>query len=188
MIRSMLATGRGRLGLSVVLLALCGAAGAQTSPMSVYLEAGRAPHDGADTNTATVGLRVPTPATFFGGRMTLSVDTYLSQWKTHAAPGADSHFTQIGVVPMFRYKFGETKTAWFVEGGVGASYLTSDYHSTRREFSTRWNFSDHLGVGRSFGVDGRHELGLYVKHVSNAGLKEPNPGETFYMLRYAYAL
>ena len=190
MIRSMVAAGRGRLGLAAVLVAMCatGAAQAQTSPVSVYLEAGRAPHDGANTNTATVGVRVPTPATFFEGRVTLAVDAYVSGWKTNPVPGADSRLTQIGVVPMFRYKLSESKAAWFVEGGVGASYLTSGYRSLRKEFSTRWNFSDHLGVGRSFGADGRHELGLYVKHVSNAGLKEPNPGETFYLLRYAYAL
>jgi len=27
---------------------------------------------------------------------------------------------------------------------------------------------------------------LRVQHFSNAGIKEPNPGETFYKVRYAY--
>jgi len=38
-----------------------------------------------------------------------------------------------------------------------------------------------------FGAQHEQELGLYVKHVSNAGLKKPNPGETFLELRYAHA-
>jgi len=29
-------------------------------------------------------------------------------------------------------------------------------------------------------------VGLYVKHVSNAGLRQPNPGESFVQLRYIY--
>lgn len=75
---------------------------------------------------------------------------------------------------------------WFVEGGIGLAYLNEPYRNASKEFGTQWNFSDHLGVGRSFGADRQHELGVYVKHVSNAGVRKPNPGETFAQLRYAY--
>jgi len=44
---------------------------------------------------------------------------------------------------------------------------------------------DVAGVGRSFGADRRRELSLRLSHSSNAGIKEPNPGETFLQLRYA---
>ena len=36
----------------------------------------------------------------------------------------------------------------------------------------------------SFGARGEHEVSLRLQHFSNAGIKHPNPGETFVRLRY----
>ncbi|WP_394787204.1 acyloxyacyl hydrolase [Rhodoferax sp.] len=168
--------------------AICSSAHAAepTSP-SVYLEAGRAFLKNSDTDTLTIGLRLPMQSTFWDGRITGSWDLYLSDWKADAPPGQRSNFTQIGLVPMFRYRLDGGQSPWFVEGGIGVSYLNETYRTVDKEFSTQWNFSDHIGVGRSFGADRRQELGLYVKHVSNAGTRSPNPGETFLQLRYGYA-
>ena len=60
------------------------------------------------------------------------------------------------------------------------------YTTPDRGFSTRFNFVSQLGVGRSFGNDGRHELSVRVQHHSNGGIRSPNPGEDFVQLRYAY--
>lgn len=157
---------------------------AQSGP-GLYLEAGEARHEGATTDALTLGVRLPTDLRFFGGRLALSVDGYASRWHAEALPGERDNFTQLGLVPMLRWRFDEGRSPWFVEGGVGVSYLMDSYRTRTKTFGSRWNFSDHLGVGYSFG---RHEIGVYVKHVSNAGLKDPNPGETFYQLRYGYAL
>jgi lipid A 3-O-deacylase len=35
------------------------------------------------------------------------------------------------------------------------------------------------------GQQRQHELQLRLEHVSNAGIKEPNPGANFVQLRYA---
>lgn len=156
--------------------------------LSVYVEAGQARHRGASTDSATLGLRVPTTHRFFAGRLSLAVDAYVSYWHADALPGERESFGQVGIVPMFRWRFDQGRSPWFVEAGVGASYLTQGYRTQTKTFGTRWNFSDHLGVGLNLGDQRRHELGLYVKHVSNAGLSHPNPGETFYLLRYGYAL
>jgi lipid A 3-O-deacylase len=171
-------------------LAAAGSACAQGAPqgLGVYLEAGQARHHGAETDALTLGVRAPTGVHFFSGRMTLAVDAYVSRWHAEPLPGDRDSFTQLGLVPMLRWRFDEGRSPWFVEGGVGVSYLVDGYRTRTKEFGSRWNFSDHLGVGVNFGPQRRHELGLYVKHVSNAGLDKPNPGETFYMLRYAYAL
>jgi hypothetical protein len=59
------------------------------------------------------------------------------------------------------------------------------YRTPAKEFGTRFNFVDTAGVGRSFGAQRKHELGLRLVHMSNAGIKEPNPGENFLQLRYA---
>lgn len=176
-------------------LALCLAAtlSAQAQNASLhrpvlYLEAGQARHDGAQVDSFTLGLRTPTNVRFFDGRLTLAVDAYYSWWHADALPGERDRFSQIGLVPMLRWRFDEGRSPLFVEAGIGASYLVDGYRTRTKEFGSRWNFSDHLGVGFNFGAQRRHELGVYVKHVSNAGLANPNPGETFYLLRYGVML
>jgi lipid A 3-O-deacylase len=49
----------------------------------------------------------------------------------------------------------------------------------RREFSTRFQFGEFIGAGVLFGP--RRELGVGVRlqHVSNGGIRNPNPGLTF---------
>jgi lipid A 3-O-deacylase len=59
------------------------------------------------------------------------------------------------------------------------------FRTQDKEFSTAFNFVDVIGVGRSIGADRRQELSLRISHISNAGIKKPNPGEEFLQLRYA---
>ncbi|MDB5847400.1 MAG: hypothetical protein JWP29_1152 [Rhodoferax sp.] len=163
------------------------ASAAEPQGLTVYVEGGKsAKTDGRATDTATIGLRIPTQTSFWGGSLSLAFDVYASQWRSDEVAGTRTQFTQLGVVPMFRYRFDAGQSPWFIDAGVGVSWLDGHYRRGNEEFSTEWNFSDHLGVGRNFGADNRHELGVYVKHVSNASIKSPNPGETFYQLRYGY--
>ena len=164
----------------------CATHAAEPQGPGIYLESGRVVDGSVHTSMTAVGVRSSVTHTFWEGHISLRWDIYLSEWRTYAAPSGRRHFTQAGVVPMFRYRFDRGASPWFVEGGVGLSYLSASYSNRVKEFSTQWNFSDHLGVGRNFGIDRQHELGLYVKHVSNAGIKSPNPGETFVQLRYGY--
>jgi lipid A 3-O-deacylase len=65
--------------------------------------------------------------------------------------------------------------------------MDRNYETPRKRFSTRWNFYDMVGVGHTYGgPQERHEVGLRLVHTSNAGIKNPNPGENFLQLRYAY--
>ena len=60
------------------------------------------------------------------------------------------------------------------------------YKTPDRTFSTAFQFTEVLGVGRSFCENGKHELTLRLQHFSNAGIKKPNPGENFVRVRYTY--
>ena len=133
-----------------------------------------------------MGLRVPLQYSWWQGRIRTHLDVYLSDWVSTAAPPARRHNTQLGVVPMARYRFADGQSPWFVEGGIGLSYLTATHHTPNGPFGSRWNFSDHLGLGRNFGAHRQHDVSLQAKHVSNAGLRKPNPGETFVQIRYAH--
>jgi lipid A 3-O-deacylase len=167
------------------LLILAADKAAAAEPASIYAEAGQNLRSGITTRTATLGWRWPMQSSFWDGRITGAWDVYVSQWNADATVGQDRHYAQIGLVPMFRYRFDGGQSPWFVEAGVGLSYLDKTYYTPSGHFSTQWNFSDHLGLGRNFGAQQRHSLGVYVKHVSNAGLRQPNPGETFVQLRYS---
>jgi lipid A 3-O-deacylase len=126
-------------------------------------------------------------------RFTGHWEASLSQW---SYPVADVRSTvgliQLGLIPVFRWRPNAGVSPWFVEAGVGATLTTVAYQTDRKRFSTRFNFGDHVAVGRSFGRGagrGRaHELSLRWEHFSNAGIRQPNPGENFVQLRYLYQL
>jgi lipid A 3-O-deacylase len=113
----------------------------------------------------------------------------VSQW---SYPSADVRRTaglvQLGLIPVFRWRPAQGASPWFAEVGIGATLTTVAYQTDRKRFSTRFNFGDHLAVGRSFGLMRAHELSLRFEHFSNAGIKQPNPGESFVQLRYLYKL
>ncbi|MDF1482847.1 acyloxyacyl hydrolase [Extensimonas sp. H3M7-6] len=179
-----------RIGaLAVALGALGVSAWAQQfeARRSIYVEAGGSLDNNGSASTAVLGLSLPMQQKLWGGRIGMAWNFYLGGWDGDAREGQRKYYAQIGVVPMFRYHFNDGSSPWFVEGGIGASYMHKTYQVGDKRFGTRWNFSDHLGVGRVFGDQHEQELGLYVKHVSNAGFKKPNPGETFLELRYAHA-
>jgi lipid A 3-O-deacylase len=120
-----------------------------------------------------------------GGELTGLTEAYVSYWKARAVPGLHSTFTQVGVVPLVRYRFSQQRLDWFAEAGIGISLMDRLYRTPDKQFSTSFNFVDVAGVGRSFGAQRQHELGLRLVHISNAGIKKPNPGENFLQLRYA---
>ena len=121
----------------------------------------------------------------WGGQWSAATEAFVSHWRAGAYDGGHQGFTQVGLVPMFRLRFDQGRSPWFVEAGIGLTLLDKDYRTPERQFSTRFNFIDSIAVGRNFGDRGEHELSLRVVHVSNADIKRPNPGEDFVQLRYA---
>ena len=117
--------------------------------------------------------------------LTAHTELLVNRWRYDAVAGGSDELTQLVLLPSLRIRPGRGASPWFIEMGIGASYMDRAYETPRKHFSTRWNFYDVLGVGHTFGgPQGRHELGLRLVHTSNAGLKNPNPGENFLQLRY----
>jgi lipid A 3-O-deacylase len=73
----------------------------------------------------------------------------------------------------------------YLEAGVGGHILSDLDVGAGRDFSTRFQFGDHLGAGVRFGG---YDLGLRFQHLSNGGLRDPNPGINFLILRLQYRL
>lgn len=151
---------------------------------SLYLQGGWARHH---TDAATVGATLPWRAwrmPLWGGELRGHWDIYLSRWSFDGIAGHDGSLV-LGVTPTLRLRPHEGRAAWFWEVGIGGTLASHRYRTAEREFSTRLNFASHLGLGLHLGAQRRHELLLRMQHVSNAGLKEPNPGLNFLQLRYA---
>lgn len=155
----------------------------------VYLDGGHAAHgEKGDANSGTVGLTLPwwPGKPVQQGALTGYWDVFVSNWHAPALGDGPRNYAQIGALYTWRYRFGQGSSPWFAEGGIGGSVMDRVYRTPDRSFSTAFQFTEVLGVGRSFGDTGAHELSLRVQHFSNAGIKKPNPGETFLKLRYTY--
>ena len=152
-------------------------------PAGVFIEGGGAQ---GGTRIATVGVTWPWAwrRESHWGELSGHTEAFISHWRGEGLTQR-VQFNQVGVIPVLRYRFSKGQSDWFVEGGIGLSWMDEVYVTRNKQFSTRFNFVDVLGAGRNFGVDRRHELSLRVTHVSNAGIKKPNPGENLVQLRYA---
>ena len=151
-------------------------------PSGYYVQGG----GGEDrTYNATVGVTWPWAwrRSLMGIELGGVTEAYVSHWSAQGLDGR-SGFTQIGVVPMLRLRL-DARSPWFAEAGIGISVMDKRFVTSTKELSTSFNFVDVIGVGRSFGTVRQQELGLRIQHVSNAGIKSPNPGHNFVMLRYS---
>lgn len=135
---------------------------------------------------ATAGVVWPWAwrASVMGTELSAITEAYVSHWDSRTATGRRS-FVQVGVVPLVRLRLEQGRSPWFLEAGIGLSLLDHKFETETKRFTTSFNFVDVVGVGRSFGSARQQELGLRLQHVSNAGIKAPNPGQNFVQLRYA---
>lgn len=109
----------------------------------------------------------------FNSPFEVRLDGSIAFWHTnHSIDTLHSRASlwQVGVTPMFRWYF---NTRWYIEGGIGAT-LMSHTRFYNKEFSTAFQFGDHIGIGAK--LNDRWRLGLRYSHYSNGGIKKPNPG------------
>jgi hypothetical protein len=87
----------------------------------------------------------------------------------------------VGLTPVFRYA--AAARGPYFEAAIGFHVL-SDSHVTRDlNFSTRFQFGDHVGVGYRFQ---HYDFSARLQHLSNGGMRNPNPGINFLVLRAQY--
>lgn len=113
-------------------------------------------------------------------------DLTLAQWhgtRFQNLPDHDQNLTAIGVTPVFRFQ-SDTLKGGYVEGGIGVHYLSDLYDNNGRRLSTKFQFGDHIGAGYVF--RNNLDLGLKIQHFSNGGIKQPNNGTNFMVIRMKY--
>lgn len=100
----------------------------------------------------------------------------------------DVRLRDVGVTPVWRFipnKYDHWFFQPFVEFGIGFHYLTQKQLPTK-EFSTNFQFGDHIGFGVRYGPGQRHRLTYQFQHLSNGGIDAPNPGINFHLLSAGY--
>jgi lipid A 3-O-deacylase len=116
--------------------------------------------------------------------ITGQTELFVNHWRADGPAGGRESYTQFGLLPTLRLHLSQGRSPWFLEVGIGVSWMDSRFRTAGRSFSTRFNFYDVLGAGYVFGLHRQHELGLRLLHISNGGIQEPNPGQEFLQLRY----
>jgi lipid A 3-O-deacylase len=117
-------------------------------------------------------------------QLTAHTELLVNHWHADAVGGGSASYTQFAVLPSLRMRLGRGASPWYIELGIGASWLDQPYATPSRVFSTQWNFLDVMGLGYTLGgPEGKQEIGLRWSHTSNAGLRKPNPGQDFLQLR-----
>lgn len=174
-----------RYGLPWALAVITGAATAQGlfHPTGFWAQAGAAD----ETQAITLGLLWDWAWQRPLGRGVLTGywDASVGRWHSNEDARSDAFWvTQAGLTPTLRWQPGSWPEGLLLEAGVGVNAMVPIYRSGDKRFSTAFNFGDHLALVRQFGPRRRHELALRWQHYSNAGIRQPNPGENFVQLRY----
>jgi lipid A 3-O-deacylase len=151
-------------------------------PDGTFATVGVAPHGTATLGAGLVwdwGWRADRQAT-----LTARTELIVAGWRADANGGGSQSLAQMVLLPVLHMQLDRGRSPWFLEFGIGASVTDKIYRTPHKFSSTRWNFYDMLGAGYSFGAGRKQELALRYVHISNLGLKRPNPGEDFLQLRY----
>jgi len=151
----------------LVAAAACLLTGPASALNGVSLEVGHGSDD--DVNLARLGLQWQSRYRWLYG------DLSFGGWT-----GGHGRVYDLGFTPVARW--GRSP---YIEAGLGAHVLSDLDVGGGTDFSTHFQFGDHVGAGVRFG---NYELGLRFQHLSNGGLRNPNPGINFLILRLQYHL
>jgi lipid A 3-O-deacylase len=114
------------------------------------------------------------------------------RWRAQTSFDSDAHrwTNQIGLVPTIRL-VSNSLPDWYIDTGVGPSYLTPRFHNKDKSFSSRFQFRSHIGIGIQIGTGSNrrrhHDIAFRIEHFSNAGYVKPNPGVNLAAVRYTYS-
>lgn len=112
----------------------------------------------------------------------------LAYWRSAKGLSGNESLMEGGVTPVFRMQrdpYGVFKLQPYVEGGVGVHWL-SEEEIEDVDLSTLFQFGSEFGLGLRWGRAEQMEFGYRFQHLSNASIKQPNPGMDFHLLHFGY--
>jgi lipid A 3-O-deacylase len=144
---------------------------------------------GTRTQMVRLGVQQDWSARWFqsnGTHLSGYWDASVGVWRANHYQNIDGqtqHLWDIGLDPVFRWE-NDNKKGIYYEGGIGAHVLSKLYDNDTYRLSTAFQFGDHIGIGYIF--DNKWEVAAKIQHFSNGGIKEPNTGVNFFVLKAAY--
>jgi len=78
------------------------------------------------------------------------------------------------------------RSPYYMDVGFGVHMLSHVRISDERNFGSSFQFGEFLGLGADLGERRQYSLAARVQHVSNGGIKKPNPGVTFMQVVLQY--
>lgn len=106
-------------------------------------------------------------------RLGLHPELELSRFRYTGDAAGPSHLDQAGVIALGRMVRGSGNCRPYLEAGLGAA-LFSRTEVGAKNFSTAFQFSQHLGLGLEIGQ--RLSVGWRYSHYSNGDIDMPNDG------------
>lgn len=123
----------------------------------------------------------------FGGfHFTVVGEAHVAYWKLDDPNAIYANTWEVGVTPVFRII---KDTGWFrpfFEAGVGVRLISHVRQTPFRTMSSSFQFADMVGIGAQFGAHANYQAGLRLQHISNADIKQPDPGLTFTQIYFQY--
>jgi lipid A 3-O-deacylase len=120
-----------------------------------------------------------------GWHFSLVGEAHVDYW--HPGNGTSRHDVYaFGVQPMVRFIKSAGAVRPFIEAGAGVRGLSRVTIKDGYSMGTAFQFTEIVGVGAQFGGHQQYQAGFRFQHVSNAGIKEPNPGINFSQLYLQY--
>ncbi|MFM0498670.1 acyloxyacyl hydrolase [Paraburkholderia caledonica] len=120
-----------------------------------------------------------------GWHFTAVLEGHVAYWHSGEADVHNNVF-EFGLTPVFRFIRGNGVIRPYIEAGVGVRLLSHPSISSHYTMSSAFQFADMVGVGASFGDRQQYQAGFRFQHLSNASIKEPNPGIDFEQLYVQY--
>ncbi|MBK5123005.1 acyloxyacyl hydrolase [Burkholderia sp. R-69980] len=112
-------------------------------------------------------------------------EAHVAWWHTSEG-NVHENIGEIGVTPIIRFIKASGAIRPFIEAGAGIRLLSSPTISSDYTVSTAFQFASMAGIGVQFGNRQQYLAGYRFQHISNGGIKEPNPGINFSQLYLQY--
>jgi lipid A 3-O-deacylase len=106
-------------------------------------------------------------------------EAHASYWDIRESGAVNSGIWELGVTPVLRFVRSTGRFRPYIEAGIGVRMLSHVRETADRTFSSSFQFADMVGVGLQFGSHQNYRAGYRFQHLSNAGIKHPNPGINF---------
>ncbi len=114
------------------------------------------------------------------------LETNFGAWRANHwnnETGHSENLVDIGFTPVLRFQ-NDSKKGLYAEIGIGYHLLSKLYNNDTYKLSTAFQFGDQIGIG--YVLDNHWEIGAKIQHFSNGGIKHPNTGVNFAVIKASY--